>query len=227
MAKRSKHAIIIDFDNTLYYNPSHDFSSNIKEENILSEEYFFKRLCTKFPEIQYNHDYIFKRLYYLKYCEMFHCYYDKITSHILNTGRHISQQEKIITALERKGYTFDNVFFSTTDKELFPEFNQNVNQYDFLTSHYIAKLSNINQIRKGYKSIFLIDDDPFICHFAKLIRINAIKPILEQSILPNYLGIHSFYEDINGISLTFEKIYLNGFKKGVKNSKNNEERPSF
>lgn len=96
---RDYYLYILDFDNTIYYNPSNDFSNKIDKDNIIP--------ATEFGFI-FN-QYLFK--YYLI------------------TGRNPNQQDYIEHCLQDKGYSFDNIITFDIDNRDKLSYNEFMFQY--------------------------------------------------------------------------------------------------
>ena len=94
--------IILDIDNTLYYNPQDDFSIEISFNNIIPYVDFFSEFYsqTKLSLI-------------------------KNSLNILITGRKKSQKRVILEALKLKGYNITYAFFYPFNTFIFPNNNDN------------------------------------------------------------------------------------------------------
>ncbi len=80
--------IILDFDNTLYFNPFNDFSTDFEEDNVVSLSSFFNA-------------------FYLQH----HIAFSANVPLVLITGRDYSQKEAILSLLEKKGFQFEMTYF--------------------------------------------------------------------------------------------------------------------
>lgn len=128
--------IILDFDGTIYHNPTNNFSVDIPLDDILDVHSFFAEFIYQTGRIVL-----------------------KETEFILITGRHETQKSLLMPYLKKlKGYKIDLVYFNQM------EHSTMIDESSFLIMYWTAKVEIINQLRLSgeYKSIVVIDDD-IIC----------------------------------------------------------------
>lgn len=145
---QKKDLIVIDFDQTIFYNPTNNFSVAIPLDDVLNAHLFFSEFMYQTGNLIPNN-----------------------TEFILITGRHCDQKEVISHMLELKGYRIDHAYFNQMDRKTVIE------ESSFLIKYWIGKVELINKLMLSdkYKSIIVLEDDPLICSMLEKINIRVFK----------------------------------------------------
>ncbi len=180
--KTKKELIVLDFDHTIYHNPKHNFSIDIKPHNIIEARYFFGEYVK--PIGIFNHRNI--------------CF-------MLITGRDREQREIILHHLRLNGYRIDNAIFINIYNAYFPDSIQYFDDNSFLIYYWYWKVQIINELRLSneYKSISVIDNDDSICTMLKKLDINVVK----AKIVPLNSRLKLYFNSERN-SINFIKNYL-------------------
>ena len=146
---------LIDFDGTLYYNPRGNLGTDINRERIIPYTYF--PICRKSKE--------------------------KDITNILFSGRHISQLEIIIFAVESRGYHMNNYLLNPAPKNTNPFFNPKAKISSFFVDYWNWKLGIIERYVKVFDIVNVIDDDEIVCRLGKVRGANVFlsKLVLENN----------------------------------------------
>lgn len=152
--KTKKELIILDFDDTIFYNPKNNFSIDINPSNIVEARYFFGEFIRQIGI--FNHRNI---------------------SFMLITGRDREQRDIILHHLRLKGYRIDNAIFINIYNAYFPNSIQYFDDNSFMIHYWGWKAQIINELKTSneYKSITVIDNDEIICTMLKELDINVVK----------------------------------------------------
>ncbi len=144
--KTKKELIILDFDDTIFYNPKNNFTIDINPNNIIDARYFFREFVRQIGIFDHRN-----------ICFM------------LVTGRDREQRDIILHHLRLKGYRIDNAIFINIYNAHFPDSVQYFNDSSFLIYYWYWKAQIINQLSLSneYKSITVIDNDDSICTMLK------------------------------------------------------------
>ena len=152
--KRKKELIILEFDDTIFYNPNDNFTIDINPNNIIDARYFFREFISQIGIFDHRNA----------------CF-------CLITGRDCSQREALLYHLHLKGYRIDNAIFININNAYFPDSIQYFDDSSFLIYYWYWKAQIINELRLSneYKSITVIDNDDSICTMLKELDINVVK----------------------------------------------------
>ncbi|TKJ18432.1 MAG: hypothetical protein CEE43_17950 [Promethearchaeota archaeon Loki_b32] len=186
-----KDLIILDFDSTIYHNPSQDFTININFNNILPANYFFSELAFQVPlfsAINFAHN----------------------TKFLLLTGRPLRQKEIILELLSMKGYKIDLSVFSTY-KYSIPKINSIYRENSFLIEYWAKKVEYINNLHNSniFNSITIIDDDDVICTMLKNLKYTTIQAEIQHYGLDNHIKFHPFNQRAN-LQLLEKEVMIHG-----------------
>jgi len=160
--QEKKNLVIIDFDGTIFYNPTNNFSLNMPLNHALDAYSFFNEFTFQTNKNLSNNAEI-----------------------ILVTGRHKDQETVIRDLLELKGYKFDQYFFNQMDRTTV------IDEKSFLIKYWTAKVKLINEFRLNneYKSIVIIDDDTIICSMLQKLNFEAYRVEINKESLTQTLSI--------------------------------------
>ncbi|MGV9198643.1 MAG: hypothetical protein ACOC4M_07365 [Promethearchaeia archaeon] len=213
----AKYCLIFDFDGTLYYNPDHDYTDCLIKAHIFSAPYFFKRFDLRHGidingliSGDYNTP---PRFYYLEGGKHF---LSKDALHILITGRHRSQKEKILDVLRKKQYKFDEAFFLDIPLESYPDGASQAELNTFNLHYWNYKMQIINSLNnlETVEKTILIDDDPIICELGKALKINTYTLLIYESRYGKNLKKDVYgrflcpaYQTPHGLYIEFEQCY--------------------
>ncbi len=133
---KKKALVILDFDGTIFYNPTSNFSLNIPLDYIIDAYTFFNEFTFQTNETISNK-----------------------TEFVLITGRSQEQEAYIKHLLETRGFRIDQSFFNQMG------ITTAIDESSFLIKYWTAKVKLINEFRlnKEYKSIIVIEDSHVIC----------------------------------------------------------------
>lgn len=92
-----KELIVLDFDDTIFFNPNDNFTIDINPNNIIDARYFFREFVSQIGVFDHRN-----------VCFM------------LITGRDREQKEIILPHLRLKGYRIDNAIFINLYNAYFP-----------------------------------------------------------------------------------------------------------
>ena len=145
---QKKDLIVIDFDKTIFYNPTNNFSIAIPLGDVLDADQFFSEFTYQTGNL-----------------------IPKDAKFILITGRHCDQEAVISHMLELKGFKIDQAYFNQMDRKTV------IDESSFLIKYWIAKVELINDLRlsNDYKSIIVLEDDPIICSMLEKLNFRAFK----------------------------------------------------
>lgn len=146
--QEKRNLIIVDFDDTIYYNSNKDFTLNIHLDQVLDAYTFFNEFMFQTNEIVFHN-----------------------SEFVLITGRHQDQEEIITHILEMKGYRIDQSFFNQMDRAT------PIDENSFLIKYWTAKAKLISELRLSnrYKSITVIEDSDVICSMVKKLGFTVFK----------------------------------------------------
>jgi hypothetical protein len=150
-----KRLIILDFDGTIFFNPSQNYSVDVPLSNLLQAHHFFS-------EFTYQSGVLVP----------------KNTEFVLITGRHKNQEEFILYLLRAFGYKIDRAYFNQMER------NTRISENDFLIRYWTEKVKLINCIREGndYSSIIVIEDDNIVCSMLRKLNFEVYQAkIAKQS----------------------------------------------
>ena len=174
-----KDLIVLDFDQTIYYNPNYDLSFSPKLYNVVRAKDFFFELFeqTEIPQV------------YKPYF-------------VLITGRQEDQRRMVLHALKQKGYQIDTAYFNPTDQSVFLNNKGEIDPNKFLINYWCWKCMVINELKnsRDFGSIMVLEDDLTICHM--LINLNITTLKTEFIIHNNELNI--IFKEFNNNKKTFE-----------------------
>lgn len=131
---------LIDFDGTLYYNPSGKYTGTINREFIIPHSDF--PICKAVRGKRENMSFLF-------------------------SGRHISQTDIIIEGLESRGYYLDGYLLNPAPKKTNPFYNPTAKLSQFLVNYWRWKSRIVEKYAKVFKIVNVIDDDEIVCRLAK------------------------------------------------------------
>jgi len=156
--KIKRELIILDFDDTIFYNPRHNFSIDINPNNIIEARYFFREFVRQIGIFDHRN-----------ICFM------------LITGRDREQRDIILHHLRLKGYRIDNAIFINIYNAYFPDSVQYFDDNSFLIYYWYWKAQIVNELKVSneYKSITIIDNDDSICTMLRQLDMNIIKAKIE------------------------------------------------
>ncbi len=183
---KKKDLIVLDFDNTMYHNPSYDLSLDIKPyEMVRAKDFFFELFTqTQIPRV-YNPYFV------------------------LITGRKEDQRGAILKSLKQKGYLINRAYFNPTDQSVFLNNKGEIDTNKFLINYWCWKCMIINELWQSgrFSSITVIDDDSVICHMLTNLNITALKT---EFIV--YCGqLYLLFKEHNKSTKTFE-IFNSDYK---------------
>ena len=183
--------IVLDFDSTIYHNPSQNFTININLNKVLPARYFFCELAYQVP--------------------LFSAYnFAHETQFLLLTGRPVEQREIILKILSMKGYKIDMASFSYYRYSV-PEINMIYNENDFLIEYWTQKAEYINNLHRSnkYKSITAIDDDEAICTILKKLDFTVIQAQIQRIGIDLHIKFHPFNQRSN-LQLLKKEVMIYG-----------------
>lgn len=154
--------VILDFDGTLYHNPTHDFSLDIPIDDILDAYTFFSELIFQTGK-----------------------FVSKNAVFALITGRIWEQEQVVLHYLTLKGYRIDHAYFVQTER------TAQMDETSFLIEYWTAKVKLINQLNLSdeFESIIIIDDDPIICSMLEKLNFEVYKAEISKDVLSQTLSI--------------------------------------
>jgi len=140
--------IILDFDGTIFHNPTNDFSFDIPLYHVLDAYTFFNEFMFQTSEIVLNS-----------------------SEFILISGRNQNQKEIIAHLLRIKGYRIDQSFFNQMDR------TTPIDEDSFMIKYWTAKVKLINELKLSnrYTSITVIEDDNVICSMLQKLNFTVYK----------------------------------------------------
>lgn len=145
---KDKMVFILDFDGSLFYNPSNTFSLHFDLHRIIDKTSFLEQ-----------------------FEDQTECPISDNAEYILITGRHISQKEIILKMLKFRGFTFSQSFFNTLDRAF------RLSEEEFMLQYWFAKVKKIMDIYRSskYSQVLVIDDDSIICQILSKLNIPVFK----------------------------------------------------
>ena len=160
---------MLDFDNTIYYNPRKNYTIDINFDDILHANRFF-------GEFAYQTQ---RELSLLKSSKI-----------ILITGRTYEQKEIILNLLKLNGYNISESYFINIQ-----DYENNIDETTFLINYWSQKAQLINQLRifGKYRSITIIEDDSVIC--SMLSRLNY--DIIQAKLFVLDMGLQILFTRLN------------------------------
>ncbi|MFX1458735.1 MAG: hypothetical protein ACFFBT_04645 [Promethearchaeota archaeon] len=160
---QQKNCIVLDFDGTLFYNPSKNFSIDIAPHNIIDAKRFFSHLFLH-TEITI----------------------DKNSDFVLITGRPERQKPFILELLRQKGYKFTQAYFRTLDTSLTP-----INEQAFLKYYREGKVNIISHIRERshYDNIYVFEDDQELCYMLHQVGFKVFQVVLYSPLFKNAIEL--------------------------------------
>jgi len=185
---QKKDLIVLDFDNTLFYNHLQIFSMNIVMDHILPAREFFSQLNAQ--------------------VDLFNSYnFAHSTRFILLTGRPRRQERLIFSVLRRKGYKINEAFFSNYNSNI-SHLEALTHESDFLIKYWSAKVDLINKLKHSnkYSSITIIDDDNIICTMLKELKFTVIQS--QITCFQNKLFIHFTPLDQNANTHRLKEVMI-------------------
>lgn len=143
-----KRLIILDFDGTIFFNSSQNFSVAIPLDDVLNAHLFFSEFMYQTGILILNN-----------------------TEFILITGRHCDQKEVISHMLELKDFKIDHAYFNQMNRKTV------IDESSFLIKYWIGKVELINKLRLSneYKSIIVLEDNSIICSILEKLNIRVYK----------------------------------------------------
>jgi hypothetical protein len=164
--------IVLGFDNTLYENPSQDYSINIKEYKILPAHYFFQQLAHSveiFSKFEFAHN----------------------TQFFLMTKRPDYQRDIILNILRTKGYKIDKDYFWNYDFFNDPHIRVKFDEKKFKIRYWSEKINKIHSLHQSnkFRSITVIDNSEVICSMLKDLHYTVMKAEIR--------GYQVFFEPFN------------------------------
>ena len=164
--------IILGFDNTLYENPSREYSINIKEYKILPANYFFQQLAQSveiFSKFEFAHN----------------------TQFYLMSKRPDYHQNTILNLLHTKGYRIDKSYFWNYNFFKDPHVRVNFDQNKFKIRYWSEKVGLIHSLHRSnmFHSITVIDSSIVICSMLKSLHYTTVRAEIR--------GYQVFFEPFN------------------------------
>jgi len=189
---KKRNLIILDFDGTMYNNPSNNFTIDINVCNILPANYFFTQFAAQ-VELFTSYDFAHN------------------TRFILITGRPSRQKDLILLYLRKKGYQIDEAYFSNYDPAQISRLTEIFDESDFLLKYWTGKVNLIARLSRSckYNSITIIEDSNVICSMLKELNFTVIKAEIQR--LDTYLKIafHPFNQQSN-LKLLEQEVIIHG-----------------
>ena len=183
--------IILDFDQTIYYNPSNNFTININFNNILPANQFFSELAFQVP--------------------LFSAYnFAHNTQFLLLNGRPTRQKAITLELLSMKGYKIDLSVFSTYNYSI-PKINSKYRENSFLIDYWTKKVEYIDNLHRSnmFNSITVIDDDEVICTMLKRLNYTIIQAEIQHYGLDTHIKFHPFNQRAN-LQLLEKEVIIHG-----------------
>lgn len=171
--------MILDFDGTIFFNPSQNFSVDIPLDDILQAHYFFSEFIYQSGVLV-----------------------SKDTEFVLITGRHQIQEDVILYLLRAFGYKIDRSYFNQTER------TNRIGENAFLIKYWVEKVKFINQKREGIdcSSLIVIDDDNIICSMLRRLNFEVYQTKIIKQNLNQVLSIS--FNRLNSLLTTkFQNLF--------------------
>ena len=160
---QQKNCIVFDFDNTLFYNATQNFTINIAPHNIIEAKRFFSHIFLH-TEINIENN----------------------TDFVLITGRPERQKPFILELLRKKGYKFNQAYFRTLDTSFVP-----MSELAFLRYYREGKVNIISKIKKLsiYDNIYIFEDDQELCFMFHQLGFKVFQVVLYSPLFKNAIEL--------------------------------------